>query len=207
MTIIQATFFRLFWIPFALLDCLDRLTITHIIAVHMSSSDDPPGWASSKLVPSVIFIITPIIAVGLLVIWSLRIQNIRRRYIAALARQAYAPSANRLDPRDIPVMHEVWIGDRWWDTGHDPALKASTAQAIPHMSSSKMEGHINGLYNWINIMPVYLASDAQSSGPYNLGTFIRMPSRTMHEDISHTAMSDLDMQLATILIPDPKPLN
>lgn len=118
----------------------------------MSSSDDPPGWASSKLVPSVIFIITPIIAVGLLVIWSLRIQNIRRRYIAALARQAYAPSANRLDPRDIPVMHEVWIGDRWWDTGHDPALKASTAQAIPHMSSSKMEGHINGLYNWINIM-------------------------------------------------------
>jgi hypothetical protein len=103
----------------------------------MSSSSDPSGgwggWGSTKVVPSIIFILTPVVAIGMLVFWSLRLQGLRRRYIAGLARHGRATSNNHLDEGDVPKMHEVWMGDSWWDAeqeGHRSGKQSIAAHGM-----------------------------------------------------------------------------
>jgi hypothetical protein len=82
------------------------------------SSSNYVNWTTSKLIPSVIFVLTPLLAVGLLVAWSLRIQGMRRYYLATITgrypRYPRGRQADRegpeVDLREKPEVEEIWLG-------------------------------------------------------------------------------------------------
>jgi len=73
------------------------------------SSVSQDQWTPSRLLPSVIFVLTPCIAVGLLVCWSIRLQLVRRRWRAEMARVNPARSDSVIGLKDRPPLYEVWL--------------------------------------------------------------------------------------------------
>ncbi|PVF98218.1 hypothetical protein CPB86DRAFT_785050 [Serendipita vermifera] len=166
----------------------------------MSSSPNSVDWTASKLIPSVIFVITPVVAVGLLVIWSLRIQGMRRYYLATLTgRYPRYPRGQReegeVDLGERPELEEIWLG-------------------LGDEFKENLQGYSRQSSSWDSCLPVSLSriatgtpstaeNDALGSGDQlRVGMVIRMPSQTPYEEMLHTqsALSNIGIELGSTIV-------
>ncbi|KAG8819417.1 hypothetical protein FRC17_010458 [Serendipita sp. 399] len=165
----------------------------------MSSQNPYAGWTTSKLIPSVIFILTPVVAVGLLVTWSLRFHRIRRQILEGAGPSSYARRrqglAGDVRQEDAPKLAEIWLGESCVHTD-DERRKASDKIAI---------GYVMDPYRWEEILPFTLSpnpdsklDEAKRPTQWQLGTIIRMPSQLQYGDIAHMDVTDLDFQLGIL---------
>jgi hypothetical protein len=123
------------------------------------SSSNYVNWTTSKLIPSVIFVLTPLVAVGLLVAWSLRIQGMRRYYLATITgRYPRYPRGRQtdgegpgVDLREKPEVEEIWLG-------FGDELKDNPTQ--------NLLGYSRQLSSWDSLMVgLVLQSNTYSSAP------------------------------------------
>ncbi|KAG8839967.1 hypothetical protein FRB91_006666 [Serendipita sp. 411] len=172
----------------------------------MSAQNPYAGWTTSKLIPSVIFILAPIVAVGLLVTWSLRFQGIRRQLLEGVGPLGYArnrqgPVVDDVRREDAPKISEIWLGEGHIDE-EDEKMKASG-----NLSSSGTSSYVMNKYRWEEILPFALSPDPDSKldelempTEWRVGTVIRMPSQFRYDEIAHMDVTDIDFQLGTLPI-------
>lgn len=134
--------------------------IKRLRLLSMSNTVDS-AWSSSRFVPSIIFVLTPCIAVSLLVCWSLRMQFVRRRWYSEMARRNRLgrPAGTLMDPSDDrPPIHEVWLGRTWEDNEPNETPEYDTQENKKVESQSSLQGYVMQQYSWQTILvSFYLA--------------------------------------------------
>ncbi|KIM31877.1 hypothetical protein M408DRAFT_240055 [Serendipita vermifera MAFF 305830] len=163
-----------------------------------SSSSSDSQWSQSRLVPSIVFVLTPCFAVGLLVVWSLRMQFERRRWYSMALGAARTSNTEGGPLPDKPAIQEIWLGTTWEDDGNETSHEGAGREGGEAGAHVRLNGYFREAYNWESVLPVSLCGSSRGDSYCDLGILVRMPSKTPYDEISHTSITHTELNMATL---------